>query len=215
MPSHLPVGWPRCWTDYLVRYSHRVAISNERTISDEHDQLQIRMGDKRPGHKHTVTLPVNELIGRFMFHVLSAGFKRIRHYSLLATTLKRERPSAARAALNIKPPRLKPHTRSSPASQATIRAAAPTPPKGTGAPRPYCPRHPAANDGPPLHLPPTHLNMSVRHQRARRTSHAPASRTTPRTPPFPPHAPRTTRGILPLSRLTAVVSSSTPGRSST
>ena len=68
----------------------RAAISNEHTLSDEHDQGN-RVRDKRPGHKRTVTLHVSEFIGCFVRHLLFAGFKR----SGLA---------AARAALDVPTP---------------------------------------------------------------------------------------------------------------
>ncbi len=99
-----PPGGPAQVLDYLARYTHRVAISNERILSSEHDQVQIRVRDKRPGHRRTVTLPVSEFIGRFMHHVLPAGFKRIRHYGLLASAHKRARLAAARAALAMPEP---------------------------------------------------------------------------------------------------------------
>lgn len=42
MPSHPPGGPAQVLGD-LARYTHRVAISNERILSSEHDQVQIRV----------------------------------------------------------------------------------------------------------------------------------------------------------------------------
>ena len=63
-----------------------------------------RTGGKRTGGKRTVTLPAAEFIGRFLRHVLPPGFKRIRHYGLLAANHKRAHLAAARAALKMPEP---------------------------------------------------------------------------------------------------------------
>ncbi len=81
-----------------------LAISNERILSNKHDQVQIRVRDKRLGHKRTVTLPISEFIGRFMRHVFPVGFKCIRHHGLLATVHKLVRFVAARTALAVPEP---------------------------------------------------------------------------------------------------------------
>jgi hypothetical protein len=45
-------------------------------------------------------LDANELIRRFLLHVLPAGFMRIRHYGLLANRAKAVKLAAARIALD-------------------------------------------------------------------------------------------------------------------
>lgn len=99
-----PPGGPAQVLDYLARYTHRVAISNERILGCDPDQVRIRARDNRTGGKRTVTLPAAEFIGRFLRHVLPPGFKRIRHYGLLAANHKRARLAAARAALMMPAP---------------------------------------------------------------------------------------------------------------
>ena len=99
-----PQGGPAQVLDYLARYTHRVAISNERILGCNHDQVRIRARDKRTGGKRTVTLPTAEFIRRFLHHVLPPGFKRIRHYGLLAANHKRAHLAAARAALKMPEP---------------------------------------------------------------------------------------------------------------
>ena len=66
--------------------------------------MRIRARDNHTGGKRTLTLPAPEFIGRFLRHVLPAGFKRIRHYGLLAANHKRARLAAARAALMMPEP---------------------------------------------------------------------------------------------------------------
>ena len=97
-------GGPAQVLDYLARYTHRVAISNERILGCDHEQVRIRARDNRSGGKRTVTLPTAEFISRFLRHVLPPGFKRIRHYGLLAANHKRSHLAGARAALTIPEP---------------------------------------------------------------------------------------------------------------
>ncbi len=104
--AKLPAGGPAQVLDYLARYTHRVAISNERILSIEQGQIRLRV---RPGPDHgrrTVSLPAQEFIARFMRHVLPRGFKRIRHYGLLAPRHKAQRLAQARAALHVPEPQM-------------------------------------------------------------------------------------------------------------
>jgi hypothetical protein len=68
---------------YLSRYTHRVAISNQRLIAlDEHD-VTFRWKDyraKRRTRYKTMTLAADEFTRRFLLHVLPGGSHRIRHY---------------------------------------------------------------------------------------------------------------------------------------
>lgn len=100
-----PLGGPAAVLDYLGRYTHRVAISNERILGiDGHEVLLRVRADAQSGKKRTLRLPGPEFIGRFLLHVLPGGFKRIRHYGLLAPARKSKALAAARAALDVPPP---------------------------------------------------------------------------------------------------------------
>lgn len=66
--------------------------------------MRIRARDNRNGGKRTVMLLIDTFIGRFLQHVLPRGFKRIRHYGVLAAHHKRARLAAARAALQMPEP---------------------------------------------------------------------------------------------------------------
>ena len=99
-----PPGGPAQVLDYLARYTHRVPISNERIIGSDHEHVRLRAGDNRTGGKRTVVLSAEEFIARFLRHMLPQGFKRIRHYGLLAPAHKRERLATARAALQTPEP---------------------------------------------------------------------------------------------------------------
>ena len=100
-----PLGGPAQVLEYLARYTHRVAISNERIVAIGEGEVAFRVrAEAATGTKRTVRLPGREFLARFLTHVLPTGFKRIRHYGLLAPAHKRRRMAAARAALDIPEP---------------------------------------------------------------------------------------------------------------
>lgn len=82
-----PFGGPEAVLAYLSRYTHRVAISNQRLISADADTVTFRWKDyriKRGDRMKIMRLASSEFIRRFLMHVLPEGFHRIRHYGLLA-----------------------------------------------------------------------------------------------------------------------------------
>jgi len=99
-----PLGGPEAVLEYLGRYTHRVAISNERIVSLANDQVAFRVRANAEGKKRTLRLPGCEFIARFLLHVLPSGFKRIRHYGLLSPARKKVGLAAARTALAVPPP---------------------------------------------------------------------------------------------------------------
>jgi hypothetical protein len=95
-----PLGGPAQVLEYLGRYTHRVAISNERILGMEGSRVRFRVRDSANGNrKKVVRLEAGEFIGRFMQHILPGGFKRIRHYGLLGPAHKAAHLAAAREAL--------------------------------------------------------------------------------------------------------------------
>jgi Putative transposase/Transposase zinc-binding domain len=100
-----PLGGPEQVLDYLSRYTHRVAISNERIVDIDDTQVAFRVRrEANSGKKRTLRLAADEFIDRFLLHVLPEGFKRIRHYGLLAPAAKAVKLAQARAALNVPAP---------------------------------------------------------------------------------------------------------------
>jgi hypothetical protein len=104
-----PVGGPAQVLEYLSRYSHRVAISNERLVGLDGDSaegvVRFRVRDSAHGNaKRTLSLPAETFIDRFLLHVLPKGFKRIRHYGLLGPAGKTAKLAQARAALAVPAP---------------------------------------------------------------------------------------------------------------
>jgi len=96
-----PLGGPAQVLEYLGRYTHRVAISNERILNVCANTVSIRVRDSAHGNrKRTLAVPAQTFIERFLLHVLPKGFKRIRHYGLIGPAHKTTRLAAARAALD-------------------------------------------------------------------------------------------------------------------
>jgi hypothetical protein len=85
--------------EYLARYTHRTAIGNERLVAIKDAQVLMRVRADSTGGKRVIAMPGSQFIGRFLQHVLPLGFKRIRHYGLLAPTAKTARLQMARQLL--------------------------------------------------------------------------------------------------------------------
>ena len=80
-----PISKPEKTLDYLARYTHRVALTNQRLIRLEEAQVLFRYRDSKNGNRiKRMTLPVVEFIRRFLLHVLPDQFIKIRHYGLLS-----------------------------------------------------------------------------------------------------------------------------------
>ena len=84
-----PFGGPEQVLAYLGRYTHRVAISNNRLLSMQQGKVSFRWKDYRDHDQcKTMTLEASEFIRRFLLHVLPSGFQRIRHYGFLANNVR-------------------------------------------------------------------------------------------------------------------------------
>jgi hypothetical protein len=75
---------------YLGQYTHRVAISNNRILKVDKEQVTFIAKDYRDGaQKKSVTLKGEEFLRRFAQHVLPYRFVKIRRYGIYNHTLKR------------------------------------------------------------------------------------------------------------------------------
>jgi len=84
-----PFGSPEKVVSYVGRYTHRVAISNHRIESIGNGQVVFRYKDYADADKvKEMVLGAQEFIRRFMWHVLPAGFQKIRHYGFLSNGRK-------------------------------------------------------------------------------------------------------------------------------
>ena len=94
-----PLAGPAAVLDYLARYTHRTAIGNERLVAIAQDKVLLRVRADEQGGKRVIAMPGEQFIARLLAHVLPPGFKRIRHYGLLAPAAKTERLALARKLL--------------------------------------------------------------------------------------------------------------------
>ncbi len=96
-----PFGGPEQVLKYLARYTHRVAISNQRLRSMEGDHVSFEWKDYAHGQlRRTMTLTALEFIRRFLLHVLPARFVRIRQYGFLANCQRKAKLEVCRRWLN-------------------------------------------------------------------------------------------------------------------
>jgi hypothetical protein len=80
-----PFSSPSCMLKYLARYTHSVAISNQRLLDVADGQVRFRYKDYADAQQTKVmTLASEEFMRRFLMHTLPTGFVRIRYYGFLA-----------------------------------------------------------------------------------------------------------------------------------
>lgn len=71
--------------EYLARYTHRVAIGNNRITKLENGKVTFRCKDPKMGtYNRTITLDATEFIHRFLQHILPCGFYKIRYFGILS-----------------------------------------------------------------------------------------------------------------------------------
>jgi Putative transposase/Transposase zinc-binding domain len=84
-----PFGSPDHVLDYLGRYTHRVALSNDRILSAHDGKVTFSYRDRKDqNQKKTMPLDADEFIRRFLLHVIPKGFVRIRHFGFFANRSK-------------------------------------------------------------------------------------------------------------------------------
>ena len=98
-----PFGGPQQVIEYLGRYTHKVAISNQRIKSFEDGRVLFEYKDyKDGGKKKDMSLTADEFIRRFTQHILPPKFRRIRHYGFLSNAAKGKALMRARQSLGVK-----------------------------------------------------------------------------------------------------------------
>jgi hypothetical protein len=97
-----PFGGPTQVLEYLGRYTHRVAVSNERLLAMPDGHVTFQWKDYRRQGRHrsrTLTLTAEEFIRRFLIHVVPPQFRRIRHYGFLANRHRKQKVARCRQLL--------------------------------------------------------------------------------------------------------------------
>ena len=86
--------------EYLSRYTHRTAISDSRIGAISEGEVEVSYKDYRDHDRwKTMQLPGEELIRRFLLHVLPKGLMRVRHYGYLANRCRKEKLAKIRQLL--------------------------------------------------------------------------------------------------------------------
>jgi hypothetical protein len=99
-----PFAKPDAVIDYLSRYVHAVAISNYRITQVAEGRVRFTYYDNLDdGKQKELTLTAMEFIRRFLWHVLPAGFVRIRYYGLHHSAARKTKLPRARALLGLPP----------------------------------------------------------------------------------------------------------------
>jgi hypothetical protein len=82
---------PESVLGYLARYTHRIAISNDRLISLDGGMVRFAYKDRKANGRSkrvVASMRAEDFIQRFLEHVLPPGFTRIRYYGFLAGPLR-------------------------------------------------------------------------------------------------------------------------------
>lgn len=92
---------------YLGRYTHRVAISNERIKGIEGEEVKFKWRDYKDNNKmKEMKISIEEFIRRFMMHILPPNFMKIRYYGILGNRNKKKKllkcKILTRTKINIK-----------------------------------------------------------------------------------------------------------------
>lgn len=127
--SKPPFGGPGQVLEYLGRYTHRVALSNERILGVSNSEVTFQWKDYRHKDKQksgALTIPANEFIRRFLIHTLPPGFPRIRHFGFLANRHRREKLVLCRQLLHTEITELLPSTEQRGELRQALRPAQPT-----------------------------------------------------------------------------------------
>jgi hypothetical protein len=97
-----PFAGPQQVLDYVGRYTHRVAISNDRILDIEDREVRFRWKDYRDHNRQkTITLTADEFIRRFLLHVLPDGFQRIRYFGFLGNRYRKQKLALCRQLLGM------------------------------------------------------------------------------------------------------------------
>lgn len=85
---------------YLGKYTHRIAISNNRILSMDSENVTFSAKDYRiDGKYRPMTITGEKFVSRFLLHILPKGFVRIRYYGLLACRCKAQKITLCRNLL--------------------------------------------------------------------------------------------------------------------
>lgn len=96
-----PFKTAACVVEYLGRYTHRVAISNNRIVKLENGSVSFKWRDYKDNSKWKImTISGEEFIRRFLLHVLPHRFMKIRHFGILGNRNKTQKLTLCKKLTN-------------------------------------------------------------------------------------------------------------------
>ena len=95
-----PFAGPEQVLEYLGRYTHRVAISNNRIVSIDNGKVTFTYRDRKQNETREMTVDADEFIRRFLLHILPKGFMKIRYFGFLAHKNKKKAILILRKLIN-------------------------------------------------------------------------------------------------------------------
>ena len=103
-----PFGGSHQVLKYLARYTHRVAIANQRLVALQDGHVSFRWKDYTHASQPAImTLQATEFIRRFLLHVLPRGFVKIRHFGFLANRRRKDNIRLCRTLLDAQSPNVR------------------------------------------------------------------------------------------------------------
>lgn len=98
-----PIKRPEYVLEYLGRYTHRVAISNQRILALKQGIVTFTYRNRKTNQIQQISIDAVEFIRRFLLHALPRGFVRIRHFGFLANRHKIDNLARLRCLLGPLP----------------------------------------------------------------------------------------------------------------
>ena len=87
-----PFNNAECVIQYLGRYTHRAAISNERIVKVTEGKVTFKWRDYKDQNKmKEMTIKIEEFIRRYLLHILPPHFMKIRYYGILGNRNKKKK----------------------------------------------------------------------------------------------------------------------------
>jgi len=103
--SKKPFAGPEQVLDYIGRYTHRIAISNNRIVEVRDGKVTFTYRDRKNDNILRIkTLEAEEFIRRFLLHILPEGFMKIRHFGFLSNRRKKENMQLCRELIGDNSP---------------------------------------------------------------------------------------------------------------
>jgi hypothetical protein len=110
---HLPKNWcvyakqslhsTKVVLRYLARYTRKGMMAESRLLSYSNEKVRFKYKDYRDNKHKVMTLASHEFIRRYLLHVLTKGFMRIRYYGFLANACRQKKVASIQKQQGLAP----------------------------------------------------------------------------------------------------------------